>query len=44
MSEFINLTVITMRLKKEVKDNIAKSFMKGINGGKAPKNRRKKIK
>lgn len=37
MSEFINLTVVTMRLKKEVKDNIAKSFMKGINGGKAPK-------
>jgi len=33
MSEFIDLTVITMRLKKEVKDNITKSFMKGIGGG-----------
>jgi hypothetical protein len=33
MSEFIDLTVITMRIKKEVKDNITKSFMKGIGGG-----------
>jgi hypothetical protein len=27
MSEFIGLTVITVRLKKETKDNIAKSFL-----------------
>lgn len=27
MSEFINLTVVTVRLKKEAKDNITKSFL-----------------
>lgn len=37
MSEFIDLTVITMRLKKEVKDNLTKSFMKGIGNNKPSK-------
>lgn len=37
MSEFIDLTVITMRLKKEVTDNLKKSIMKNIGGSKPSK-------
>lgn len=37
MNEFLELTVITMRLKKEVTDNLKKSIMKGIGGNKSSK-------
>lgn len=33
MSEFISLTVVTVRLKKETKDNITKSFLGNTKNG-----------
>jgi hypothetical protein len=35
MSEFVALTVITYKLKKEVNDNIKKTFLGGVNTSKS---------
>jgi hypothetical protein len=35
MSEFVALTVITYKLKKEVNDNIKKTFLGGVNTNKS---------